>query len=175
MNDLEQVKQLAAILYQQEEELKAAIPLLESTFSGIDFSGDFFPFIETDYYEEEMGAELKRGIISFEKLVHPGELAGSKLAAKGIEDGFRQQGNRQVNIDIGYMDMFKVVLASFKGRSNKIYLSDGIWADPILFFEQGEYKTFNWGFPDFKSGIYNADFKKIRSLYKQQLKALRST
>jgi hypothetical protein len=134
--------------------------------------GTFFPFVETDYYESEMGANLYRGIISFEQLVHPGTLVSAKQAAKQLEDTLRIDGGRRVNIDIGYMDMFKVVLASFKGRSNKIYLAEGVWADPVLYFEGGHYKTFMWGFPDFKSGIYNPDFSHIRSLYKTQLRDL---
>ncbi len=174
MIDIIHVKQVAAVLYQDKEELEQVIPRLTDLYSAIDYLGDFFPFVETDYYESEMGKGLLRGIISFEKLVHPESLADSKLKARQLEDELREDGNRRINIDIGYIDMFKVVLASFKGRSNKIYLSSGVWADMIMYFEEGDYKTFMWGFPDFKSGIYNADLIKIRNLYKQQLRKLKN-
>ncbi len=89
-----------------------------------------------------------------------------------MEDNLSENGNRKINIDVGYLDMFKVVLASFKGRSNKIYMSEGVWADMILYFEGGDYKSFKWGFPDFKSGIYDNDLKEIRTAYKVQLRDL---
>ena len=170
MTDLTCVKPLAAVLYRKRQDFDSVLPALRETFSEIDFEGQFFPFVETDYYQSEMGDGLQRGMISFRELVHPQTLVSMKQKAKTLEDYLRLSGNRSVNIDVGYMDMFKVVLASFKGRSNKIYLSEGVWADMILYFEEGQYKTFMWGFPDFKSGIYNEDLVKIRGLYKQQLR-----
>ena len=170
MNDIIHVKLIAAVLYQNRADYQQVVPELIQAFSPLDYQGTFFPFVETDYYEEEMGVNLQRGIVSFAELVHPGVLAEAKLTARRLEDKLRFDGKRRINIDIGYLDMFKVVLASFKGRSNKIYLSDDVWADMILFYEEGTFKTFMWGFPDFKSGIYNADFKKIRNIYKEQLK-----
>ncbi len=167
------VKPLAAVLFQHREDFENILSVLNETFSEIDFEGSFFPFVETDYYESEMGENLFRGMISFQKPVHPETLVSMKKTARNLEDGLRLEGNRRVNIDVGYMDMFKVVLASFKERSNKIYLSDGVWADMILYFEEGQFKTFMWGFPDFKSGIYNQDLIEIRNIYKQQLREQR--
>lgn len=173
MNENTSVKLIAAILYRSEKEYEQLLPLLKDTYSAVDYQGNFFPFVETDYYEMEMGKGLVRGMISFEQLVHPGCLAEVKHQSRDLEDQFSIDSNRRVNIDIGYMDMFKVVLASFKGRSNKIYLSDDVWADMILYYESGAYKSFMWGFPDFKSGIYDADLMEIRSIYKKQLKLQR--
>ena len=170
MVDIENVKLVAAVLFADKKQYELLKPILIETFSEIDYEGSFFPFVETDYYESEMGKGLIRGMISFGKLVHPSCLAEAKQKAREIEQKFSQLDNRMVNVDIGYMDMFKVVLASFKGRSNKIYLSGGVWADMILYFESGDYQSFSWGFPDFKSGIYNQDLKEIRSNYKKQLK-----
>lgn len=170
MSELTRVKLVAAMLYRDENDLQRAFDLLEQAFSAVDYRGSFFPFVETDYYEEEMGAGLKRGMISFRDLVHPGFLAESKQISKSLEQQLAGNEKRTVNIDIGYLDVFKLVLASFKGRSNKIYLSDGIWADMICYFEQGDFKTFLWGFPDFKSGIYNKDLIEIRSIYKKQIR-----
>ncbi len=173
ISDIVSVKLVAAILCRDQNDYFKALDRLGETYSDVDFQGEFFPFKETDYYESEMGSGLMRGMISFKKLVHPGYLVESKLLAKKLENEFTQNGNRRINIDVGYLDLFKVVLASFKGRSNKIYMSDGIWADMILYFEKGDYQTFMWGFPDFKSGIYNRDLSEIRSIYKEQLKQKR--
>lgn len=173
-NQLLKVKLIAAILYQTDEALSEVYQLLEKGFSPIDIKGSYFPFQVSDYYEPEMGPNLKRGIISFEELIHPGKLAESKLKSRELEQLLADAGNRRVNIDIGYLDIYKVVLASFKGRSNKIYMSDGIWADIVLVFEKGDFSTLNWGFPDFKSGIYNETFLAIRNRYKDQLREIRT-
>lgn len=175
MADIPPVKLIAAVLYQSEKALEKAYGIMAETFSTIDFKGDCLPFVESDYYGPEMGSDLLRGIISFERLVNPGSLASLKLQARALEDRLRNAEGRTVNIDIGYLDMFKVVLASFKARSNKIYLSDGVWADWIMYFESGEYQTFLWSFPDFKSGIYDPALKSIRNRYKTQLKAVKQT
>ncbi len=164
------VKLIAAVLHHPDADLEMASEMMEDAFSPIDVKGEFFPFVESDYYGPEMGDGLVRGIVSFEDLVAPGGLAAAKLKARKLEDTLRLEGGRTVNIDIGYLDMFKVVLASFKGRSNKIYLSEGVWADWIMHFEGGEFKAFVWSFPDFKSGIYDVALKKIRTRYKTQLR-----
>jgi uncharacterized protein DUF4416 len=172
MNTLEikPVKLIAAVLYHPEADLETAYQMMADGFSDLDFKGSFFPFVESDYYGPEMGEGLLRGVVSFEELVSPGSLAEAKLKTRELEDKLRQAGGRTVNIDIGYLDMFKVVLASFKGRSNKIYLSDGVWADWIMHFEGGKFKAFFWTFPDFKSGIYDPALMNIRERYKKQLR-----
>lgn len=168
-SDLTKVKLIAAILLQKESVLEEALQLLKTTFSEIDFSGHFFPFTTTDYYIPEMGSNLQRGIISFTKLVSPGFLVDSKLLARDLEKSMSREGKRRVNIDVGYLDLFKVVLASFKSRSNKIYMDKGVWADMVLIFEKGKFNAPPWGFPDFKSGIYDKDLVQIRNCYKNQL------
>ncbi len=166
----EDVKLLAAVLYQDRQNLDDALDLLSETFSTTDFHGDFFPFAESDYYEPEMGTDLKRLVVSFEQLVQPDFLVESKLRSRDLERKLSRGDKRRVNIDMGYLDLFKIVLASFKGRGNKIYMSDGVWADMVLYFENGQFRTFLWGFPDFNSGIYDDSFLQIRDIYKTQLK-----
>jgi hypothetical protein len=173
-SDITPVKLIAAVLYQSETELEKAYGMLEKCFSAIDFKGEYFPFVESDYYSPEMGSGLVRGIISFEQLVDPGTLTTAKIQARDLENELRKEGDRTVNIDIGFLDLFKVVLASFKSRSNKIYLSDGVWADWLMYFEGGDFKTFLWSFPDFKSGIYDPALKAIRNRLKAQLKQARA-
>ena len=168
---IEPVKLVAAVLYSSESELKTAYCLLESTFSKIDFQGESFSFEESDYYQSEMGKGLFRKMISFEELVSPDFLADAKHLTHFLENELANDGFRKINIDIGYLDLFKFVLASFKSRSNKIYLGKNIWADMILYFESATYQPFIWSFPDFKSGKYNKDLIAIRNRFKPQLKS----
>jgi hypothetical protein len=101
-------------------------------------------------------------------LIHPKELARIKIETNGIEDLLSVKHNRKVNLDPGIMDYDKVVLASAKYNGQKIYLDHGIWADLTLHFEKNRFDPYPWSFPDFKKGLYNDVFLKIRQKYKGQ-------
>ena len=162
------VKLIAAILVSRGFDVgKRLLGRLEERFGRIDYCGEPHPFTGTDYYEGEMGPGLGRAILSFEALRAPTEIVRVKLDAAAMEDDLSEGGARRVNIDPGYMDYYKIVLASFKEGPQKIYLGNGVYADPILLFHDGEYEPLQWTFPDFKSGVYREDFRSIRALYKK--------
>jgi len=58
--------------------------------------------------------------------------------------------------------------AEYNGQ--KVYLDRGIYADLTLRYEKGNYYPYPWSFPDFKEGLYNQTFLRIREIYKAQLK-----
>jgi len=66
-------------------------------------------------------------------------------------------------------------LASAKYNYQKIYLRDGIYADPTLYYRKGRFIAADWTFPDFKSAVYENDFLQIRHIYKTQLKELQNS
>lgn len=165
------VKYLAAILHPRDFELETRLfPLLQARFGRIDFRGAKHPFAVTDYYEDEMGRDLFRTIISFEPLRSPSELVRAKLSVAEIENSLAESGKRSVNIDIGYIDFFKLVLASFKEGPQKIYLGVGVYADPVLMFKEGAFEPLEWTFPDFKVGTYSEELIAIRSAYRAAMK-----
>ncbi|MDH7500175.1 MAG: DUF4416 family protein [candidate division NC10 bacterium] len=161
------VKLFAGILYREETDLALVRSRLEKEFGPIDYTSDSFPFQVTSYYEREMGTDLKRVFLSFAHLINPGELASIKVRTNRLEEDFSQEGNRRVNLDPGYLDFFKIVLASGKPTGQKIYLNQGVYADLTLYYDKG-WKPYNWGFPDFRAGTYDQVFTTIRNLYKRQ-------
>jgi hypothetical protein len=162
------VKFIAAILAGSGYDLDARLlGGLEERFGRIDHRGEPHPFTGTDYYEDEMGAGLVRLIISFEPLGSPPEIVQAKLDTARIEEDLSEGGGRRVNIDPGYMDYYKIVLASFKEGPQKIYLGKGVYADPVLLYYDGAFTPLQWTFPDFKAGVYREDFRAIRALYKK--------
>jgi hypothetical protein len=169
------VKLICGILYTDRQSLDKAIALLKKQFGPIDYQSEEFPFDMTDYYVAEMGSPIIRLFFSFEYLVHPGNLAQIKQTTNLIEHRTAVRNRRRVNIDSGYMDYDKVVLASAKYNGQKIYLDQGIWADLTLHFTRGHFEPYPWSFPDFKLGIYDTVFLDIRKIYKQQMIEVRHT
>lgn len=162
------VKLIAAILAGPGFDVDAKLlPGLEERFGRIDYRGPAHSFDGTDYYKDEMGPDLARSIVSFEPLLAPTDIVQAKLDTAAIEEDLAEEGGRRVNIDPGYMDYYKIVLASFKEGPQKIYLGEGVYADPILLFYEGEYAPLQWTFPDFKAGVYRDDFRAVRALYKK--------
>jgi hypothetical protein len=142
---------------------------LEKRLSPIELRSAAFDFDVTDYYGTEMGPGLKRVIYAFRDLVGPDALADIKLATNDVEAYFASSGRRRVNIDPGYIDFHKLVLASVKFLGQKIYVGKGVYADPTLHYDKG-WKPYPWGFPDFKDGRYHEFLTQVRAAYKAKLK-----
>ena len=166
----EPVKLLIGILYSAEGLLKEAKELLQEKYGSIDYESDSVEFTTTEYYVPEMGSPIYRMFLSHEPLIQPNDIARIKLETNEIEDRLAREEKRKVNLDPGYMDTCKVILASAKYNGPKVYLDQGIYADPTLCYEKGNFHPYPWSFPDFKTGQYNRPFLKIRELYKAQLK-----
>lgn len=168
------VKLFVATLHAPDAPLHQAIGSLTERWGEIDFMSEDFPFQATNYYEAEMGNTLLRRFYSFAKLIGPEEIVAAKLFTNSVEDRFRKNDGRTINLDPGYLDFYKVVLASVKFGGQKIYLQNGIYADMTLVMFKGKLESFAWGFPDFKSGAYDAVLFAIRDLYKAQVREIKS-
>lgn len=164
------VKCIFGLIYSNDSDLTACIDHLEKVFGPSDIISEEFPFDITDYYENEMGSGLKRKFISFVKLIEAQKLSEIKRISNIIEGSYLKDNGRSINLDPGYLDMDKFILASAKYGRQKIYLDKGIYADPTLYFFKKEFHAYSWSFPDFSSGIYNEYFVKVRDQYKQQIK-----
>ncbi len=170
---VDKVKLFIGILYSHDETLRRSHELLEQHYGRIDYRSESFRFDVTHYYEQEMGSNLYRMFICFQSLILPDRIARIKLETNAIEDALAINGQRTVNLDCGYMDYFKVVLASTKFAGPKIYLSDGIYADMTLRYEKGQFYPYDWTFADFKLGRYDRFFRIAREKYKIELRKLR--
>lgn len=157
---------LPSLLPEIEEELV-------SRFGAVDFRSGQLLFDFTDYYDSEMGTPIYRFFLSFARLIEPSEIAGIKVATNGIEGAFAEKHvevPRPVNLDPGYLEQSKIVLASTKNFFHRILVSGGIYAEVTLHFQEGEWRAFPWSFPDYKSTAYQEFFSAIRKLYRTQLR-----
>ncbi len=169
----EPLKYFVAILFPTSEALAAGKQELSALWGAFDFEGQDHLFDMTDYYEPEMGAPLYRRLVAFEELMPPTALVEMKLRCNRIEESLANDGKRIVNLDAGYLDHNKVVLASAKGFGQKIYLDKGIYADFVGRYKHGRYQPFDWTFPDFKDGRYDKELLTIRQIYLQQMREWR--
>ncbi len=128
------------------------------------------------YYEEEMGKKLWRKFLFFRQLIDPFDLPGLKEWSNELERRYgiliREKFGRRINIDPGYLDHAKVVLASTKDPGHRLYLRDGIFAEVSLLYHHGSYQPFLYTYPDLKTAAAIGMFNQARSTYLDLLKAV---
>jgi hypothetical protein len=116
-----------------------------------------------------MGSDLQKRFYSFERLVSPDSLPDIKNATIKIESEFCVDGKRTVNLDPGYLEESKLVLASTKNFSHRIYLRDNIWAEVTMRYARGKWITHDWTYPDYSQDLGIEFLSKEREIYKGQL------
>jgi hypothetical protein len=146
------------------------IPILAESYGEPDFISAMLPFDYTSYYNVEMGENLVRRFLSFEKLIRPEELPDIKLATNRLEDRYAVAERRLVNADPGYVSAAHLILATGKGYSHRPYLRDGIYADLTLIYQNKKFCTLPWTYPDYANEKQLVMFTKIRARYLLQLK-----
>jgi hypothetical protein len=142
-------------------------------FGEIALTSDPFAFDTSPYYREEMGEELQRYWYGFRKLWRPERLASYRTATGTLEVAFGKKGRRQVNLDPGYLDLGKLVLASLKEAPDKIYVGECVWAHICLRYDSGSFFAPEHSFPDFQDGRFDRFMLRARTLYKSLLRGER--
>ncbi|MEO0255214.1 MAG: DUF4416 family protein [candidate division WOR-3 bacterium] len=163
------VKFFVGMIARDEKIMEEAILILKEKIGEIEFKSDLFPFTHTNYYEKEIGKDLKRKFYSFKPLKKPDEIVDFKLFTIEVEKKFLEDNKRKINIDPGYVELSKVVLASTKNYSHRIYLGKGIFAEVTLYFSKGEFCDFPYTYPDYRTEAYKEFFKKVRESLKKEL------
>jgi hypothetical protein len=147
---------------------------LTAAFGEIDMGSDPHPFDLTHYYDAEMGTPISRLFFAFADLVAPAQLASIKKVTNELEAlfaGVNQPVRRPVNLDPGYLEESKIVLASTKNFYHRIFLADGIYGEVTMHYTAGAWHPFPWSFPDFRSGRYDDFFTGLRRIYRSQIKS----
>lgn len=144
------VKLFAALLSSENDLFAAAEQELADVFGPLDAETQALPWNVTDYYAPEMGANLLRRFVAFARPVSPEALPAIKSQTREIERRHRAEGGgRRINIDPGYIDAGKVVLASTKNAGHRIYLRDGTYAEITLLYHSGGFQGFVYTYADY--------------------------
>jgi hypothetical protein len=170
LTEPEDVKLICSIFSPDEAMIRECIQQLEGVFGPTDWVGPALFFDRTRYYEREMGWPLHRRFVSFRRLIRPDGIVEAKLRATELEEKHSQGGKRRVNIDPGYISIERLVLATGKNYTHRIYLAKGVYADLTLLFQRGTFRSLEWTFPDYASSEMIEIFNEIRIGYKDQLR-----
>ena len=112
-------------------------------------------------------------VVSFEKCIPPETIALEKARSNALElaaDVSSASGARHVNIDIGYMDLDKVVLPSYKRGPYKLYAGEEVWLDMLLTYSKGVFHPTAWAFEDFRRNPYQHDLQLIRERWRKSVR-----
>lgn len=156
------VTPLLGVLYRDPAVLERALAALAPVLGRPELTSPDWPFTDTTYYDAEMGPGLLRRFVSFAQ-ADPGLLAAWKLATNALEDELAAgKPGRVINLDPGYLDGSKLVLATTKNLAHRLYLAQGIYAEVTLTYRSGQWQKLPWTFPDYGGGRYFSFFGVVR-------------
>jgi hypothetical protein len=168
----DRVKLITSLFSAEKELIDQVIAELKETFGAMDVITPWLMFDRTRYYEKEMGWPLYRRFVTFRDLIPPEDLVNKKLATNSIEERYTITGKRRINIDPGYICLERLVLATGKNYTHRIYLGHGIYADLTLVFNKGTFKSLEWSYRDYADQESIAFFNNEREKYKNQLRGI---
>lgn len=164
------VKFLVALTYREQALVKQALQDLQPQVGSVETQGEPFSFRHTDYYEAEMGKNLEKCFCSFGMLARRNQLVDFKIRAMAIERKLAIHGRRRINIDPAYLELPKLVVATSKNFSHRIYLDKGVFGDVQLMYQQGHFVSNPWTYADYKTDDFLTFLSTVRSTYAEQLK-----
>jgi hypothetical protein len=148
------------------EAIQWAVDRSVGTFGPVVRRSPSFDFNETDYYEPTMGAGLKKVFLAFAKPFDPARLVEVKLDTNTWEQEYAALGHhlepRPLNLDPGYLTLGKLVLASTKDFTHRVYLDRGIYAEVTLYYKHDRWRHHEWTFPDYRREDYQQFFSECR-------------
>ena len=171
------VKLIIGILAADQKCLHAAIEALTAEFGETDLVSDIWPFDQTDYYKNETGGHILRQFVSAERLIDPGSLAKIKHRTNKLERKLAAKLGlplpRPANLDPGIIEPSKLILATTKNYSHRIYIGKKMYAEVTLLFDKGHWRPFDHTYPDYKQQYYFDFFDKVRKRLLEQLRSQR--
>jgi hypothetical protein len=156
------VQPVAGVLAASPALLDAARDALASSVAAIALASEPALWTRSDYYRREMGAALWRQYLAFDAAMAPHELAELKRRTNALEDRWRGAPGRAVNLDPGYLDLLRVVLASTKDAAHRVAIGDGIYAEATLHFVRGRFAPWPYTYPDYAGDDALDFFSRVR-------------
>ena len=157
---------LVAVSSRYDAALEWAAQRSVEEFGPLCEKSEAFQFTETEYYRKSMGTDLKKQFFAFQQLIDPGELPRIKRLTNDWEAEYAAQAvypeSRPLNLDPGYLTLAKLVLASTKDHSHRIYLAAGIYAEITLGYRKKGWQSSEWTYPDYQRSDFQEFFTQCR-------------
>lgn len=165
--DFDEEKLIVGVIYSDKEVFEKAMKMLTDAFGETDGVCEEFSFSEefSNYYDEELGGEGMRRIYSFKKTVDASRQAEIKEMTNEFERVLSVDGNRKINLDPGFINHGRLMLATTKNAGFRIPLSNGIYTELTLFYARGEWHKFPWTYRDYQSERVQKFLTEVRSKY----------
>jgi len=162
------VKPVCGLLFIPDIPLKNIFDEMEAFLGPVEDQTPPFDFSFTAYYQKEMGSGLQKMFCRFRNLISPGFLVDIKIRTNAMEAAWSRDEKRQVNLDPGYISGAKLVLASTKNFSHRVYMGRGIWGDVQLRYVHGRFAASEWTYPDYTTDRALRFFEETRKTYLRQ-------
>lgn len=160
----EKVLLFTGTLFSNEDYYIEARQSLERIFGEIVMETPAIRWEFSDYYKDELGEPIYRRFVFFKNLMEQENLSTIKLTTNEIEKNLSSDGKRNINLDPGYLTPAKIVLASTKDYSHRIYIKDGIYAEVTLIFKKGQFIPHINTYKDYQDEKYLRIFMMARRL-----------
>lgn len=154
-------KLFVAVMHRPGFDPASLLAHLADRYGTVDFRCAPYLF-GSGYYEAEMGPGLKKLFVAFEPLVPQERLAVVKRETNRLEEGGADARGRVYNLDPGIVTHYSVVLATTKGYAHRVYLGQGIYAEPALLFRRGSQDALPWTYPDYQTPAAKGFFGEVR-------------
>ncbi len=175
--DPDPVKLIIGILAADKQCLGIAAEAVIAELGKADFVSGVWPFSQTSYYQKEAGEKILRQFVSIHQLIDPGRLAEIKHKTNNLEQQLALQLDldlpRPINLDPGIIEPSKLILATTKNYSHRIYIGKKMYAEVTLIYDKGQWRPLEYTFPDYKQTCYHEFFDKARNRLLEQLKSRR--
>lgn len=172
LHTFEKEKLIVGVIYHDPAVLERGLSMLTDAFGPTDDVTEEFSFSRdfSTYYDDEIGGEGFRRIYSFETLVDPARQAEIKTLTNAMEKELSVGEDRKINLDPGFLNIGRVMLATTKPAYFRIPLADGIYTELTLFYGRGVWNKLPWTYRDYQSSLVQEFLTRVHKKYLAQRK-----
>lgn len=153
-------------LFSDREAYYEAIKILEKIYGAIILETPPRLWDYSNYYNEEIGSPIFRRFVFFKNLISEEDIADIKIKTNQIEKELSVEGKRKINLDPGYIGLAKLVLATTKDYSHRIYLRRGIYGEVTLIYRGNSFTPHINTYRDYADREYIELFNLARDIYR---------
>ena len=170
--EFDKEKLIMGVIYHDVEVFEKAMAILTEKFGEVEDMCEEFSFSKefSSYYDTELGGEGMRRIYSFKRLVDPSEQADIKTFTNELELSLSPEGMRLINLDPGFINHGRLMLATTKNTGFRVALKDGIYTELTLFYARGGWNKFPWTYRDYQSKKVQEFLTVVRKKYLEERK-----